>query len=156
VFNIFFAHIVICYQSKGENMTKDLKAIIKRSEEAWNTGDLSIIDEIYAPNYVMHYTFDPSISDLESYKQFISKSREAMPDLHVKIEDSIAEDDKVACRWVVSGTYTVDLFNISALGKKATWAGMTIYRFKSGKIVESWWSEDIYGMLQQLGVIPTE
>jgi len=107
-------------------------------------------------NYVMHYTFDPSISDLESYKQFISKSREAMPDLHVKIEDKIAEDDKVACRWVVSGTYTVDLFNIPALGKKATWAGMTIYRFKSGKIVESWWSEDIYGMLQQLGVIPTE
>jgi len=82
-------------------MTKDLKAIIKRSEEAWNTGDLSIIDEIYAPNYVMHYTFDQSISDLESYKQFISKSREAMPDLHVIIEDKIAEDDKVACRWVV-------------------------------------------------------
>jgi len=79
-----------------------------------------------------------------------------MPDLHVTIEDLIAEDDKVVCRWVCSGTMTEEVFGIPATGKKATWTGMTINRFESGKIVESWWNEDIYGMLKQMGVIPTE
>jgi predicted ester cyclase len=50
----------------------------------------------------------------------------------------------------------VDFFGIPASGKKATWKGMSIYRFYSGKIAEAWYSEDALGMLQQLGVIPTE
>jgi predicted ester cyclase len=79
-----------------------------------------------------------------------------MPDIHVTIEDMIAEGDRLACRWECSGTHQVDFFGIPATGKKATWTGVTIYRFDSGKIVEAWWAEDALGMLQQLGIIPTE
>ena len=137
-------------------MSEDLKAIIKRSKELWNTGDLAIADEIFAEDFVLHYPFDPSVRDLESYKKFISETRRGMPDFNIKIEDMIAEDDKLACRWEVSGTHKVDFFGMPATGKKATWTGMSIYRFDSGKIKEAWYSEDALGMLQQLGVIPTE
>jgi predicted ester cyclase len=47
-----------------------------------------------------------------------------MPDFHVKIEDMIAENDKLACRWVASGTHKRDFFGIPASGKKATWTGI--------------------------------
>ena len=137
-------------------MSKDLKDIINRSKEMWNTGNLNIVDEIYAKNFVNHYPFDPSVRDLESFKKFVTECRKGMPDLNVTIEDMIAEGDKLACRWVCSGTHKVDFFGIPATGKKATWTGVTIYRFDSDKIVEAWWSEDALGMLQQLGVIPTE
>jgi len=137
-------------------MSEDLKAIIKRSVEAWNTGDLTIVDEIYAKDFVNHNPLDPSQSDLDSYKHYISEARRGMPDIHVEIKDMIAEDDKAVCRWVCSATVTGEIFGIAAVGKKATWTGMTINRYEAGKIVESWWNEDIYGMLQQLGVIPAE
>jgi steroid delta-isomerase-like uncharacterized protein len=137
-------------------MSEDLKALINRSKEMWNTGNLKIVDEIYAQNFFNHYPFDPSVRDLESFKKFVAECRKGMPDLNVIIEDMIAEGDRLACRWECSGTHKVDFFGIPATGKKATWTGVTIYRFDSGKIVEAWWSEDALGMLQQLGVIPTE
>jgi steroid delta-isomerase-like uncharacterized protein len=137
-------------------MSEDLKAIVRRGVESWNTGDLTIMDEIIAKDFVNHYPFDPNVCDLESYKKFITECRIGMPDIQVTIEDMIAEGDRLACRWECSGTHQVDFFGIPASGKKATWTGVTIYRFDSGKIVEAWWAEDALGMLQQLGVIPTE
>jgi len=47
-------------------MSEDLKAIIKRSAKAWNTGDLTIVDEIFAKDFVNHNPSDPSLSDLDS------------------------------------------------------------------------------------------
>lgn len=137
-------------------MSEDLKNIVTRSVEGWNTGNLAIFDETFASNFVMHYTFDPSVKDLETYKKFIAECRTGMPDLHVTIEDMVAEEDKLVCRWECIGTHKVDFFGIPASGKKATWTGMTMYRFDSGKVVETWWNEDALGMLQQLGIIPTE
>ena len=135
-------------------MTEKMKALTMRAEELWNEGKMAVADEMYTPNFVNHDPFLPEVNDLASFKQFISATREGMPDFHVKMEDMIAENDKLACRWVASGTHKNDFFGIPASGKKATWTGMTIYRFDSGKIVEAWWNEDCFGMLQQLGIIP--
>jgi steroid delta-isomerase-like uncharacterized protein len=137
-----------------EAMTEKMKALIMRAEAFWNEGKMAIADETYAPNFVFHYPGRPEVNNLASFKQYISTTREGMPDFHVKIEDMIAENDKLACRWVASGTHKKDFYGIPASGKKATWTGITIYRFDSGKIVEGWWDQDIFGMLQQLGVIP--
>ena len=137
-------------------MTEEMKAITLRAEQLRNEGNISIADEMYAISFVNHDPFLPEVNDLESFKKYITQVREGMPDFQVKIEDMIAENDKLACRWVASGTHKKDFFGIPATGKKATWTGVTIYRFDSDKIVEAWWSEDALGMLQQLGVIPTE
>jgi steroid delta-isomerase-like uncharacterized protein len=138
----------------GEAMTEEMKAITLRAEELWNKGNMSIADVMYAPSFVNHDPFLPEVNDLESFKKYITQVREGMPDFHVKIEDMIAENNKLACRWVASGTHKKDFFGIPASGKKATWTGMTIYRFENGKIVEGWWNKDTFAMLQQLGIIP--
>ena len=72
-------------------MSEDLKAIVRRGVESWNTGDITIMDEIIAKDFVNHYPFDPNVCDLESYKQFITACRTGMPDIHVTIDDMIAE-----------------------------------------------------------------
>jgi steroid delta-isomerase-like uncharacterized protein len=137
-------------------MLEEMKAIILRGEKLWNTGDLTIADEIYAPNFSNHNPTLPEVTDLESYKQSISETRVGMPDFQVKVEAMIAEGDNLSCRWVCTGTHEGTFRGIPASGKKATWTGMSIYRFDSGKIVEAWWSNDSLTMLQQIGVIPTE
>ena len=131
-------------------MSEKLKAIIERSKEMWNIGALTIADEIFAEDFVIHYPSDPSFCDLKGYKNFVSETHKNIPDFNVKIVNMIAEDDKLACRWEVSVTHKVDFFGIPVTGKKATWTGITAYRHDSGKIKEALYGEDALGMLQHL------
>jgi steroid delta-isomerase-like uncharacterized protein len=137
-------------------MSEELKAIGRQLVEVWNTGNLSIVDEIFANDFVNHDPTRPEVTDIESYKKYITETRSGMPDFKVVDEDMIAEGDKLVSCYTVSGTFQNDFFGIPATGKKATWTGVNIYHFTSGKIVEVWWHKDSLTMLQQLGVIPTE
>ena len=137
-------------------MSEELKAIGRQLVEVWNTGNLSIVDEIFASDFVNHDPIRPEVTDIEGYKKYIAETRSGMPDLKVVSEDMIAEGDKLVSRYTVSGTFQNNFFGIPATGEKVTWTGVNIYHFTSGKIVEVWWHKDSLTMLQQLGVIPTE
>lgn len=133
---------------------EEYKAIVKRAEELWNTGNLAIADEICATDFVNHDPGAPDVRDLETYKGFIATTRTGIPDFTVTLEDMVAEGDKVAGQWTAQGTHQGELFGIPPTGRQATWTGMTFYRFAGGKIVEAWWSKDMLGLLIQLGVVP--
>ena len=81
--------------------------------------------------------------------------RSAFPDVHMQIEDQIAEGDRVATRWVASGTHEGDLMGINPTGNRVTVAGMTIDRIADGQIAETWDNYDALGMMQQVGAIPS-
>ena len=136
--------------SVEENKAQTRRAI----EEFWNQGKMELLDEFFAPNYVNHDPTHPDVSDLEGYKQWAITSRNAFPDLNVTIDDLIAEGDKVVTRWTLRGTHKGELGKIPATGNQVTITGITISRIVDGKNVESWWSSDDLGFLQQLGVIP--
>ncbi len=78
----------------------------------------------------------------------------AFPDLRVKNEDVIVEEDKVAVRWTARGTHNGQLMNIPPTGKQVTLKGIDILRIDNGRIAERWGEFDALGMLSQLGVIP--
>ena len=120
----------------------------------WNQGNMALLDEFWAPNYINHDPTNPEVRDLEGFKQWVIAARTAFPDLNVTIDDLIAEGDKVVTRWTVRGTHKGEFGKIPATGKKVTFTGITISRFVDGKTVESWWSDDDLGLMQQLGVIP--
>ena len=81
--------------------------------------------------------------------------RSAFPDVHVEIEDQIAEADRVATRWRATGTHEGELMGISRTGNRVTVMGMTIDRIAEGQIAETWDNYDALGMLQQVGAIPS-
>jgi predicted ester cyclase len=78
----------------------------------------------------------------------------AFPDLHLTIEDLIAEGDKVVDRQTARGTHQGTFMGIPPTGKQITVTAMNISRIVGGKIVEHWVELDTLGMLQQLGVVP--
>jgi steroid delta-isomerase-like uncharacterized protein len=128
------------------------KAIFRRIvEEGFNKGNLAIVDELVATNHVNH---TDNVHGPEEYKQFITMYRTAFPDLHMTIEDQIAEGDKVVNRWTSRGTHKGDLMGIPPTGKQTTVTGMYVARIIGGKIVEEWGNLDALGMMQQLGVVP--
>jgi predicted ester cyclase len=76
------------------------------------------------------------------------------PDLHVTIEDMIAEGDKVVTSFTTHGTQQGALGGIPPTGKQVAVSTIEITRIAGGKIAEDWGLDDRLGMLQQLGLAP--
>ncbi len=80
--------------------------------------------------------------------------RAGFPDLHITIEDIIAEGDKVATRATARGTHKGEFMNIPPTGKQVTVTSIAIQQIAGGKVVEVWVNIDHLGMMQQLGAVP--
>ena len=126
-------------------------------DEVFGKGKLNVLDEIIAKDHVN--SGPGAISGLpngpEGSKQFVTAYRNAFPDVHFTIDDQIAEGDKVVTRWTAQGTHQGELAGLPATGKSSTVSGIVVDRLVNGKIAESWGIFDEFGMMQQLGVIPT-
>ena len=132
------------------------KAVVRRMlDELFNKGNLDLTEELLAPDFVEH---DPSMPEdlhgLEAFKQYVGGYRSAFPDIHIEVEDQVAEGDRVATRWTGTGTHEGELMGIAPTGNRVEVAGMDISRISGGKIAESWSNYDVMGMMQQLGVVP--
>jgi len=137
-------------------MSEENKAVLRRLyEEVWNEGNLDAIDEIISPNFTAHNAQPGTSPDREGTKQFILAYRSAFPDVHLQIEDQVAEGDKVVTRFSAHGTHQGELMGIPATGKEINITGIGLNRVEGGQIVESWTEFDMMRMMEQLGVIPS-
>jgi steroid delta-isomerase-like uncharacterized protein len=123
-------------------------------EEAWNKGNLDFIDKNFSSDFVSHGTLPGQPTNRDAVKRVISTIRNAIPDLHITIEDMLAEGDKVASRWVTKGTHKGDLMGAKPTGNKISVSETVVVRVKDGKVVEGWANRDDLGFLQQIGLIP--
>jgi steroid delta-isomerase-like uncharacterized protein len=78
---------------------------------------------------------------------------EAFPDLRMAEADSVKEGNKVAFRWLLSGTHLGEFMDVAATGRRVEAMGMDIVRLANGEIVEHWGEFDVMGLLRQIGVI---
>lgn len=127
-------------------------------EECINEGNLDLMDELCATDFVTHDPAEPEdVVGIEAHKLRIARYREAMPDMRFEIEDQVASRDRVVTRWTVTGTNTGKLQEMKPTGRPVEIDGMTIDRFDSvGRIDESWDYWDNLGLMRQLGMIPEE
>jgi steroid delta-isomerase-like uncharacterized protein len=137
--------------------TQENKALARRVlEEMFNKGNLDLADEVFAPDYVDHDPAMPEdIRGPEGFKEYVSIFRTAFPDIHLEIEDQVAEGDKVVTRWTGTGTHEGDLMGIAPTGNKVTLPGMEIVRISGGKLAEGWEGYDSMVLMEQLGVMPS-
>ena len=131
------------------------KKIVRRAfEEPWK-GNLAVVDELVASDYIGHDPANPEpLRGPEGVKEFISTYRVAFPDARIIVEQQLAEGDLVATRWSARGTHEGELMGIGPTGKQVTVSGLTISRLESGKVVEEFQNWDTFGMMQQLGAMP--
>ena len=134
--------------------TEQNKALLHRLVEEWNKHNLAGVDELFAPDYVCHGSGVIPDIDLAGWRQLIPALWTAFPDQHYSLEDLIAEGDKVVSRYTLRCTHQGDFMGIPPTGKQVSFTGIEIDRIEEDKIVESWFSSDLLGFLQQLGAIP--
>ncbi len=135
-------------------MSEENKAIARKFFRMFELGDPSMADEFVATDYYNHDAPDPSIG-LEGVKSAVIAFKKAFPDAQVNIAYQLAEGDKVASRYTWSGTHQGEFYGVPATGKRVNWTATVTFRIADGKIREAWLNSDQWGLMQQLGVIPT-
>jgi predicted ester cyclase len=120
-----FSHIM-------EHTLEQNKEFIRNHfEEIVNRKNSAIADQNFASDFIDHE--EPFVGSVnpEVVKQTMEKAYAKYPDLHVTIEDMIAEGDKVMMRCTWRGT---DAFT----GKKSEFKGFVLWRLAEGKLAERW------------------
>lgn len=134
------------------------KATFSHFHDAMNTGDAEMIsktiDEVVEPNVLFHAPVPTGATGAQALKQVWAVLLRAFPDLHVAVEDVIAEGDKVVCRNTVTGTHQGGYRGLPPTGKSVTWNEIFIVRFADGRIAEIWGVVDVFSQMRQLGAIP--
>ncbi len=125
----------------------------RRLTAAFANGDLTVVDELVAPEMVEH-----QIGSLgngpEALKQMITYLRSSMPDLEVTIDDLVAADDEVWSRGKFRGTFSGELMGRAFHNEPIALDAVDVVRFRDGKVVEHWGVIDRLQQLEQLGIVP--
>lgn len=137
-------------------MSTENKAIVRRLyEEVWNKRRAELVDDLMSPSHALHLNHLPDSGiGPEAYKREVARFITGFPDLRLTVEDMVAENDKVAVSWTISGTHKGEFRGISPTGKKVSIEGITINHIADGKIMDSYISWDALSLLQQFGVAP--
>jgi len=114
--------------------------------------NLTAIDTFLSPSCLTYLPGSPEPTDRAGFKDFVALLYTAFPDLHHKVEDQIAENDKVVSLVTACGTHQGDFQGIPPTGKQVIITDIIITRIQTGKAVELWAQFDALGLLQQLGV----
>ncbi len=129
-------------------------------EEPFNNGDFALVDQLIAPDAVNHDPAEPAhmrgLRGPEVLRRTVQMYRAAFPDVRMTVDDVIAAGDKVVLRWHSEGTHRGELEGLAPTGARGSVTGISIDKWKDGKIVESWTEWDNLGLARQLGAAPPE
>jgi steroid delta-isomerase-like uncharacterized protein len=134
------------------------KATMTRLCDAVNSGDPELIwktiDELVEPDAQIRTPAPIEATGAQLLKELFGRLHRAFPDLHITVEELIAEGDKVVIRDTVTGTHQGEYMGIPPTGKPITYNEIHIGRFANGRITETWGVVDVLSQMRQLGAIP--
>lgn len=129
------------------------KALVTKLIAGLNAHDSTVYAELYSPDY--RYYFPSATHESATREQDLAASLglwKAFPDIHWTIKDMVAEGDRVAARFTVTGTQQGEWNGAPASGRKFEAGGIFTARIENGRIVEEHEDADLLGMMQQLGM----
>ncbi|MDV2996935.1 MAG: hypothetical protein N4J56_006640 [Chroococcidiopsis sp. SAG 2025] len=131
------------------SMLEQNKAVIRRYyDELINQGNFDVADELIATDLVQHSK--GTAQGREGIVQEMQNSHNVFSNFNIKIDDLIAENDKVVVRATVSGVHAGTWMNITATRKPVQFPSIDIFRVVDGKLQEHWDVTDRFGLMQQL------
>ena len=128
------------------------KAIVRRYQDAYNSNDLDVLDELLAPDWKTQ-AFPTSLMEqtVENAKTVHRGLLEAFPDLHIETHELIAEGDVVVQSYTVRGTHKGEMAGLPPTGNSIAVGGVSIFEVRDGRIVRHEAFSDLIDVLVQLG-----
>lgn len=118
-------------------------------DEVWNKGRREAVVELLTPDGVLHEG-DADATGPEGFYPLFDRIVGTLSELHISVDDTMADGDKICIRWSCTGKHTGGALGIAPTGKAIHITGITILRVTGGKIVEGWQNWDMLGLLQQI------
>ena len=115
--------------------TENVELVHRWFAEVWTKGRESAIDEMLAP-------------------PFFARLQAAFGDMQFTVEQTIAEGDWVASRWTARMTHRGDQLGVRATGHRVEVTGMSMGRFRDGKMIEGWNNWDQFALMEQIQAAP--
>lgn len=140
-------------------MTKvsSIRQVSRQYFDAWNSGDTSLVDDVFAPEFLIHDPASPMALTMgpAGVKERIRAYRAAMPDLHISIEDVISENDRVVTRWILRGRHSGRFEDVAGGGASVEVSGTTIHSISISnlQIVEQWVNWDTETLRNQMRLV---
>ena len=132
---------------------ENIEIVRRLFDGAFSRGDLSVIDELVAPDFIEHQNGSEG-SGPEALRRIVAGLRRSFPDLRLRIDDLADVGDQVWIRAKGKGTDTGGVAGRPPSGVVVEVDVMDLVRISNGKIVEHWGVADRLGLLQQVGVVP--
>jgi len=132
----------------------DHKATMQRIyDEVFNQGNLDVIDELLADDFVEHQELPPGIPQGKGApRAYTIMFRSAFPDFRMAVEEMLQDGNKVITRVRVSGTHKGEFMGIPPTDNKFDVSAIDIIEFRDDKAIGHWGVMDTAAMMEQLGV----
>lgn len=115
-----------------------MRNAIERLHHLWSTGDLSVIPDLYAPNFVAHFPFGWEFSGRDGVREVIEDVRRAFSGWTETVEDIIIEGDEAVCRYVSTGVHDGLFRGQPPTGERIVVDEISIFRFEGLLVAEQW------------------
>lgn len=136
--------------AQGETRAEKV-ALVTTLYKAFNTGDVEILDEVVAEDFVDHMALPGTSPGLDGLREAVTIFRKGLPDMNIAIGAVVVEGDFVAVRQITTGTHRGTFLGVPATGAEISFAAFDMYRVRNGLLVESWHVEDLLTALEQIG-----
>ena len=147
---ILLGCLTSCTQSSRQ-AEEEMKTLATRSLDFWNTGDFSMVNEVFNDDFEQHWlSRNIEIVGVDAFVENVTLNRGSAPDFKVVVDDIGASGDRCFVRWTVTSTYS-DPNNPAIQNIGVEFSGLSVYRFVDGKISEEWYAYNHADWLAQLG-----
>ena len=138
-----------------ERNTENAKKLI---DEVINAGKLELCDRYLAADSIDYQDYGiphELCNGHEGFQRVLGPFIEAFPDLHLAVQFTVADDDRILLYSSTTGTHRGSFMGMAPTGKQFKVNGVDIFRFNDeGKVSAHWGVFDTFGMLAQLGLVP--
>jgi predicted ester cyclase len=134
----------------ASEVTERNKQTVRRVyEEVINAAELALLPALVAPDYVG----PQGDRGPAGFQDGVESLRAGFPNIRFRVEELIAEGDRVVVRWTWSGRHTGAFRGFAASNREVNNSGIAIYQLREGQLVRGWLETDRLGAMQQMGVV---
>lgn len=134
-------------------MSDKNREAVDAAVHAWNAGDREGYLTLYAES-ILHHGLAPEPFDEQANRGFYEAMWAAFPGAQLTVDDTVAEGDRLAARFHLTGEHTGAFMGVPPTGREFRLNAHTMMRFEEGRVVERWTTGDLLGLLIQLGAVP--
>lgn len=136
-------------------MGHDIRELARKSnQEIWFKGQPDAIDKYFADDFRWQTPMPGVSPDRSGYKQFVQLYLGSFDDLTGSVQNVIVEGDLAVIHWLTSARHSGDFMGIKATNRHVQWTGITLQRYRDGKVAEEWSYPDAIGLMGQLDALP--